>query len=280
MKRITLIVFLAVMVSQQMIGATWNKTLAAAQTEAKKKNALIFIDLFADWCGWCHRMEKEVFPSEKFQQATKDMVLLRLNTEDRAEGSKFAREFEIRSLPTFLVVTPDLTVAGVIMGYAPAPDFVQKLATTRNEYTEFQKRLNSEASYAKDYQKRLDLTKELIGRRSFAEAEKRLKKLSADSGAPQSIRDAATYNMALAMTSQKKYDAAIPVLNKLLSRVSKGEPAEMGRILLGQIYYEQGNFSAALRELNKFKTSFPGSPMIANVNSILPQVEQQAKKKP
>jgi thioredoxin-like negative regulator of GroEL len=238
---------------------------------------LIFIDLFADWCGWCHRMEKEVFPSEPFQKATGDMVLLRLNTEDRAEGTKFAQQYEIRSLPTFMVVAPDLSVAGVIMGYAPAPQFVQKLAETRKEYQVFQKRVKDEPTYQKDYQKRLDLAKEFIGRRGFGEAERRLNKLVNEAGAPQGIRDSASYNLALAMVSQKKYDASLALLNKLLSRVSTGEPAEMGRILLGQLYYEQGNFGAALRELNKFKSSFPNSKMIASVNSLIPQLELQAK---
>lgn len=279
MKRTTLFVFLALFASQQMSGATWYKSIAEAQAAAKKKNALIFIDMFAEWCGWCHRMEQEVFPSEKFQQATSDMVLLRVNTEDRGEGTKLAREFEVRSLPTFLILTPDMSVAGVIMGYAPSAEFAGKVTTTRQDYTSFKKRLANEAAISKDYEKRLDLSKELIGRRSFGEAEKRLKKLSAEPAAPKNIREAASYNLALAMTSQKKLDAALPVLTALLSRVSKGEPAEMGRILLGQIYYEQGKFDAALRELQKFKASFPNSPMMASVNSIIPQVEQQAKKK-
>lgn len=279
MKRTILFAFLAVFASQQMIAATWYKSIAAAQAEAKKKNALIFVDLFADWCGWCHRMEREVFPSEKFQQATSDMVLLRLNTEDRAEGTKFAREFEVRSLPTFLVLAPDLSVAGAILGYAPPTEFTQKLADTRADYNSFLKRAKDEPAYAKDYKRRLDLAKEFVGRRSFGEAEKRLTRLAGDSGAPQDIRDLASYNLALTMVSQKKYAASRSVLTKLLSRVSKGEPAEMGRILLGQIYFEQGDYSSALRELNRFKTSFPDSAMIASVNSIIPQVEKAASKK-
>jgi Thiol:disulfide interchange protein len=278
-KRTILFAFLAVFASQQMTGATWYKSIATAQAEAKKKNALIFVDLFADWCGWCHRMEQEVFPSEKFQQERRDMVLLRLNTEDRAEGTKFAREFEVRSLPTFLVLSPDLTVAGAILGYAPPTEFTRKLADTRADYNSFLKRAKDEPAYAKDYKRRLDLAKEFVGRRSFGEAEKRLTRLVGDGGAPRDIRDLASYNLALTMVSQKKYAASVSVLTKLLSRVSKGESAEMGRILLGQIYFEQGDYSSALRELKRFKTSFPDSAMMANVNSIIPQVEKAASKK-
>ena len=52
------------------------------------------------------------------QKATDNKVLLRLNTEDAGEGTKLAQDFGVTSLPTFLLLTPQGTVAGTIRGYA------------------------------------------------------------------------------------------------------------------------------------------------------------------
>ncbi len=112
-----------VLVPQAFAAGTWLKTVADAQKVAKQKNQLILVDMFAEWCGWCKRFEREVFPAKVFQDATADIVLLRLNTEDGKDGTKFAREYGINSLPTFLVLNKDLLIAGMIKGYIPSNEF-------------------------------------------------------------------------------------------------------------------------------------------------------------
>ena len=89
MKRFLVAMILMFVLAQSALaGEKFLKSLDEAQKEAKAKQQLIFVDMFAQWCGWCHRMEQEVFPSEAFQKATDKMVLLRLNTEDGKEGTK------------------------------------------------------------------------------------------------------------------------------------------------------------------------------------------------
>jgi len=73
-KRISLlaaIVALTIVPHAYAAANPWIRSLPDAQKKAKAANQLIFVDLFADWCGWCHRMEQEVFPSQAFQNATK-----------------------------------------------------------------------------------------------------------------------------------------------------------------------------------------------------------------
>src|SRR5262249_27224444 len=143
----------ATLVAGQAFAGPWLNSVDAAQKKAKAGHQLIFVDLFAEWCGWCHKFEQDVIPSQAFQSATDAMVLLRLNTEDGRDGSKLARDYQIRSLPTFVVLNEDLLIAGEIRGYAPASDFAKMLKETIDRYNDFQKRSTSEASFAKDFQK-------------------------------------------------------------------------------------------------------------------------------
>jgi thioredoxin-related protein len=190
-KRIALLAAVALLFVQQASASPWLKDIASAQKIAKEKNQLIFVDLFADWCGWCHRFEQEVIPSQSFQNATDKMVLLRLNTEDGKDGSKFARDFSVNSLPTFLVLNKDLMIAGIIKGYAPAKEFAASLGDAEVKYNDFMKRAADEASISKDYAKRLALAKEFESRAAYAQSEARLKKLVAEPGIPPTRRSSA-----------------------------------------------------------------------------------------
>ena len=275
MKRFLLVIALALLVVPQLQAGPWIKTIDTAQKKAKAGNKLIFVDLFADWCGWCHKMEQEVFPSEAFQNATDNMVLLRLNTEDGGEGTQLAQKFQVRTLPTFLVLTPDMTVAGVIRGYAPSKEFVTSLEEVEKNEQTFRKRVKSEADIANDYQKRLDLAKDFTARYDLKSSESRLKKLIAEKNVPVAIRDQAYYELAVSQVLQRNYADALKSIDAFSKVQSRGESYENARLLAGQIYLEQGNILGAANELRSFKAAFPNSPLVKNVDMMLPDLERR-----
>ena len=274
LKRILLLAAAATLLTQQAFAGPWLKSLVAAKKKAKEQNALIFVDMFADWCGWCHKMEQEVFPSEVFQRATENKVLLRLNTEDAGEGTKLAQEFGVTSLPTFLLLTPQGTVAGTIRGYFPASDFVKALADTENGYKEFRRHVAQE-SVTTDYNKRLDLAREFRAHYELAGSEARFKKLTTEAGVPAGVRDSAYYELALTQTVEKRYDDALKTITKFATVQKQGEMYEKARLLAGDIYVQQGNYKGALNEFRAFKAAFPKSQYIANIDVVLPQLEQR-----
>jgi thioredoxin-related protein len=275
MKRTLVLAAAAMLLTQQAFAGPWLKSLAEAKKKAKASNELIFVDLFADWCGWCHKMEQEVFPAEVFQKATESKVLLRLNTEDGAEGTKLAQDFGITSLPTFLLLTPKGSIAGTIRGYFPANEFVKAIQDTENSYKQFQKHVAEESAVTTNYAKRLDLAREYRAHYELDEAEKRFSKLTTEQGVPALIRDSAYYELALTQTVQKKYDDAQKTIRKFASVQNQGEMYEKARLLLGDIYVQQGNYKSALTEFRAFKEAFPKSQYIANVDVVLPQLEQR-----
>ncbi len=275
MKRTALLAVALLLVVQQAVASPWLKDIASAQKKAKEKNQLIFVDLFADWCGWCHRFEQEVIPSQAFQSSTDDMVLLRLNTEDGKDGSRFAHDFGINSLPTFLVLNSDLVIAGMIKGYIPSTEFKKTMDDVEGKYKDFVKRAGDEGSISKDYAKRLSLAKEFESRAAYAQGETRLRKLIGEPGIPVGVRDDAYFELALTQIQQKKFDEAKKTIAKFGTLQSKGDSYERSRLLIGDIYMQQGNISAALNEYRSFKTRYPNSQYNRNLDVMIPQLEQQ-----
>lgn len=274
-RRFILAAVLAIAIAPQTFAGTWLKTVAAAQKAAKDKNQLILVDMFAEWCGWCHRFEREVFPSEVFQKASDDLILLRLDTEDKGEGSMMQRKYQVNSLPTFLLLTPDLTLAGSIRGYAPPTQFAQMLAEARTKHDAFEKRLKNEASMAKDYPGRLELAKEFVTRNAYDKSEMRLKKLTTEKGVPGSIRDEAFYQLAFVYALQNKFDDGLKTVKALTTVSNRGDSVERAKLLAGQIYVAQGNLASAVNELRAFKKNYPTSPHLATVDAVLPDIERR-----
>lgn len=275
MKKLAIVAALALAISSNASASPWIKSFTQAQQKAKTKNQLIFVDLFADWCGWCHKFEQDVIPSEAFQKSTDNMVLLRLNTEDQGEGTNLARRYNVTSLPTFLVLDKDAVVVGIIRGYQVPNDFAASLKDVEGRYNAFQKRVAGEATLGGDYQKRLDLAKEFRIRYALPQAEERLKKLAADKSAPVPVRDESFYELALTQMLEKKYDDALGTIQRFSTVQKKGEQYEKSRLLIGDVYLQQGKLDRAVSEYRNFKQSFPQSQYVKNVDLILPQLEKQ-----
>lgn len=276
MKRTISVAALIVAFAVPRADAAFLKTVAAAQKKAKEKNQLIFVDMFAEWCGWCHRFDKEVVPSEAFQNATDGMVLLRLDTEDGKEGTQFARKYQVVSLPTFLILDADLSVAAVIRGYAPPARFAEMVNGSVAKYREFEKLLSQETMYAKDYGKRLQIAREFRVRQSFDKSEQRLKKLATEAGVTPAIRDEAYLELAVLYLDQGKHTDVVKTVSDFNRVQRDGYTLERARLVLTQAYVAQGQYKEAASELQSFKKKFPKSTLISQVDGMLPNIERMA----
>jgi thioredoxin-like negative regulator of GroEL len=230
-----LIVFSLALTPQAFAARTWLKDVAAAQKEATARKQLILVDMTASWCGWCRRFEQDVYPTAIFEAAVKDVVLLRLDTEDGKEGTAFSGKYGVAQLPTFLLLNSDLTLAEQIQGYSPAPEFAQRMDLARRQIAAFNNRIANEATVGKDPAQRLAFAKELTQRRMFDKAEPRLKKLTTEAGVPAGLRDDAYYTLAIAYTMQSKFKEALATIRELTSRSTLGEAVERALQLQDQI---------------------------------------------
>lgn len=257
-------------------GGQWNTTIAAAQAQAKAKNQLILVDMYASWCGWCKKMAQEVFPTETFQNRAKNLVLLKVDTEDGGEGSKLARDMEVTTLPTFLLLTKDMKLAGVIYGYNPAPAFVKEIDESVASWNRFQKDVKDEKSHAGDYAWRFALAKEFMKRHDFDAGAKRLEVLSSDPKLPGDLWANVMYYLALAQAGKGDYAKSMVALDKLIKTQREGRVAEQSSLFKAELLYQERHYKNALAELMRFQKAYPESVLMPNVLRMLPRFERAA----
>jgi len=106
----------------------WLTDYAKALNQAKTQNKAILIDFTgSDWCGWCIKLDKEVFKLQEFKSyAAEKLVLLKVDfprgkalpAMETAQNEKLASQFRVQGFPTVIVLNPDGAKAGEL-GYLP-----------------------------------------------------------------------------------------------------------------------------------------------------------------
>lgn len=99
------------------LGGEWSHDWEAAKAQAKKENKPILINFTGtDWCGWCIRLEKEVFKKKEFKEYAKDNLVLmevdfprkkKQSDELKAQNKKLDKEFKVEGYPTIYLLDSD-----------------------------------------------------------------------------------------------------------------------------------------------------------------------------
>lgn len=80
----------------------FNGTFAEAQAAAKKEGKIIFMDAFAEWCGPCKRMARDVFPTKEAGDFfNENFINVKMDME-KGEGRDLAKIYNVGSYPTLL----------------------------------------------------------------------------------------------------------------------------------------------------------------------------------
>lgn len=109
----------------------WLTSLEEAREAAQSSGRQIMVDLWADWCTWCRKLEENVFSTPAFQTYAEKFVLLRVDTEDGGEGTRLKERYQIDSLPTTLILSADMVKVGQLQGYLEAEPYIQSLDLER-----------------------------------------------------------------------------------------------------------------------------------------------------
>ena len=95
----------------------WNTNYTASLETAKKEGKMVLLDFTgSDWCGWCIKLDKEIFAQKAFKEyAAKNLVLVKLDfprskpqtAEIKQQNQELAAKFDIKGYPTVIVLNAD-----------------------------------------------------------------------------------------------------------------------------------------------------------------------------
>ncbi len=100
---------------------SFDEALARARSEKK----ILLVDVYTDWCGWCKKLDRDVFGDVRVAEASRALVAVRINAEK--EGEKVAQHYDVQGYPTVLFVDGSGSVVKRIDGYVDAAEMLQTL---------------------------------------------------------------------------------------------------------------------------------------------------------
>ena len=89
---------------QRQLEHPWHWYSEKALEEAKAANKPVLIDFYADWCGPCKELDRQIFHHPRFLTAANDFVLLRSNLTDKhkSEVRRVGVKYQIDGFPTMV----------------------------------------------------------------------------------------------------------------------------------------------------------------------------------
>lgn len=135
--------FLALFLTMTVTGSAGDKTSLSWKsfndglTEAKKFDKKILVDVYTDWCGWCKKMDKEVYVnSDVAQYLVNSYVVIKLDAESgdqlnyadqKMSEMELAHGFGISSYPTTIFLKSNGDPITLLPGYLPPKKFIDVL---------------------------------------------------------------------------------------------------------------------------------------------------------
>lgn len=112
----------------------WLASLDDAKHLARKTNKPILCHFYADWCGPCQVMERQVFPSQQVREHLKNSVIA--VKVDVRQQPHLANRFSVTNLPMDIVLEPSGAEIVQSTGFRTASEYTSLLNRAHTRYAD------------------------------------------------------------------------------------------------------------------------------------------------
>jgi thioredoxin-related protein len=107
---------------------TWETDYEKALTTAKNSNKIVMVDVYTDWCGWCKKLDRDVYSNNAVQEKLANgFVAVKINPEKSGKNRQFAQKHGTRGYPHIVFLDVSGNKIDEIQGYLPADRFTAAL---------------------------------------------------------------------------------------------------------------------------------------------------------
>jgi thioredoxin-related protein len=251
---------------------TWISEYDAALKAAKAADQLLLVQITSETCGYCRKMERDVFDTEEMKQICNKVKCAMFDNVLSPDGVQLSRKFKIAGTPATLLLDSDGGFIRMINGYVPLDRFKKEIETTISKIKEFDETLLILKKDPKNIEALSKAAAEFFDRRLYDKAvffSNDIIKLDPDN--KKGKTDAAFLLRAGVFLFQSNDIASgLQDLSFILNKWPASQSAKPALYLKGLILVHKGELDEGKRNLQQFKEKYPEDrEMIRRIDSVL-----------
>jgi thiol-disulfide isomerase/thioredoxin len=259
-----------------LVAIQWEKKFDEALKKARRAGKPLVVDFWAEWCGWCHRLDRTTYADPAVIRRAQEFVAVKVNTEGSRRELQVSAKYGVRSLPTILFLSPQGRQLFRVNGYQGPGQFPRTLDVARQvggRVIAWETALEADPA---DAGAALGLGRHLYEQEDYEEAQALLRTAVAhDSAATVGERREARMLLAILAHVTRDFGEAERLVKEALKLGP--DPEEQPRLLfvLGRTYVSWGRQEEGVATFEVIVRQFPQSPMAQKAKETLTTLKQK-----
>jgi len=255
-------------------GIPWERDFEQALEKARSANKPLLVDFWADWCGWCHRLDKTTYVDPVVVALAASFVPVKVNTEGSREDQAVAARYEVSSLPTIAVLSPSGRQIQRLDGYQGPGQFPY---TLREALAMAEQVMAWEATLAADPSNataHLRLGLHLFDQRFYEQSAEHLRLArAADAELATPERKDLRMRLGVILFYGRDYSDSASLLKEALALGPDAELDPKILYVLGRAYMKWGHKDKARTLFGQLVEGYPASPAAQKAREMLVALE-------
>ena len=238
-------------------GIKWERRFPDALKKARAARKPVMVDFWAEWCGWCHRLDQTTYVDPTVVKLSEEFVAVKVDTEGDPKGAAIAVRYDVTSLPTIAFLTPQGRPLLRLNGFQGPGQFPRTLEAARDVAQRVMGWEDALERNPREPEALAALGTHLFEQDAYRESRELLSRaLAFDARRPLEERKRTRLLLGAIEKSDRRYAAAENVLRQALDLPPSPEHDAKLLYVLGRMYASWGRPDQARVALQKVVSSY------------------------
>jgi thioredoxin-like negative regulator of GroEL len=257
-------------------GIVWEKKFDKAMEQAREADKPVMVDFWADWCGWCHRLDRTTYVDPVVAAKAENFVTVKVNTEGGRREVEVVETYKVHNLPTILFLSSRgrqvMRVNG-FQGPGRFPHTMDRALEAARRVSAWEDAIEEDPG---DAAALFALGEHLFEQDCYEESHELLAQAAAhDRKRPTQERRRTRFLLAILQHVQRQFAEAEVMIKEALSIDPQAPDQPQLLYILGRTYVQWGRRAEGVATMQVIVREYPQSPMAQKARETLFRLEQK-----